>query len=123
MHRQKGLGLLGLLLTSCVVIAIALLGMKVAPSFIEYFTIVRHIKQVSTGSDTSSVAAVRRAYDLRTSIEETPSVAGADLEISKQGSDVVISFAYAKKIPLFGNVSLCIDFAGSTAGGKRASAF
>ena len=45
---------------------------------------------------------------------------GAELEIGKDGGEVVISFAYAKKIPLFANVSLLIDFAASTAPGGGA---
>jgi hypothetical protein len=47
-------------------------------------------------------------------------VTGADLEISKDGGDTVISFAYTKKIPLFANVSLLIDFAASSSPGGGA---
>jgi len=123
MNRQNGLSLTGLLAASGVVVAIAVLVTKVMPSVTEYFTVVRHVKQIASGGDTSSVAAVRKAYALRSAVDETPSVTAEDLEISKEGNDVVISFAYSKKIPLFGNVSLLIDFAGRSggAGGKRLS--
>ena len=40
-----------------------------------------------------------------------------ELDISKEGGEVVISVAYAKKVPLFANVALCIDFVASTAPG------
>ena len=38
-----------------------------------------------------------------------------DLEITKDGIELVISFSYQKKIPLFSNVSLVFDFEGSSA--------
>ena len=34
--------------------------------------------------------------------------------ISRDGGETEISFAYEKRIPLAGNVSLLIDFAGTT---------
>jgi hypothetical protein len=39
-----------------------------------------------------------------------------DLEITKEdGGEVVVRFAYLDKIPLFANVSLAIDYEGSSA--------
>ncbi len=43
-------------------------------------------------------------------------ITAQDLDISKEGNDVVIGFAYPKKIPLFSNVSLLIEFAGTSGG-------
>jgi hypothetical protein len=37
-----------------------------------------------------------------------------DLDITKEGNEVVISFAYPKRIPMFGNVNVVIDFAASS---------
>jgi hypothetical protein len=37
-----------------------------------------------------------------------------DLEITKEGNEIVVSFAYEKRIPLFYNISVLIDFAGSS---------
>lgn len=117
--QQQGLSLVGLILISAVVIGVAIVGMKVVPSVIEYYTIIRHIKTIA-GSGASTVAEVRSAYDRQTSIDATPSVAGTDLDITKEGNQIVISFEYAKKIPIAGNVSICIDFSGSSSGSKRA---
>jgi branched-chain amino acid aminotransferase len=40
-----------------------------------------------------------------------------DLEITKEGNAIVISFAYRKEVPLFTNVGLYIDYA-ARAGGQ-----
>ena len=37
-------------------------------------------------------------------------------DISKDGNGVVISFGYERRIPLFYNISLVIDFEGSSSG-------
>lgn len=117
--QQRGLSLIGLILASVVVIGIAVVAMKVAPSVIEYYTILKNIKVVANNNALASVAEVRAAYDRQASIDATPSLTGADLEISKEGGQLVISFAYSKKIPLVGNVSLLIDYAGSSSGSGR----
>ena len=59
----------------------------------------------------ATVAEVRKAYDARSAIDDLSSVKASDLEITKDGSDIVISFAYRKEIPLFKNLGLYIDFA------------
>ena len=41
-------------------------------------------------------------------------VRGSDLVVSKDSGRTEIGFAYEKRIPLFGNVSLLIDYAGTT---------
>ncbi len=69
---------------------------------------------------TGSVVDIRKAFDRRADIDGITVVTGADLDISKDGGDIVISFAYTKKIPLFANVSLLIDFAASSAPGGGA---
>lgn len=113
--QQRGLSLIGLILVSAVVVGLAVVGMKVAPTVIEYFTILKHVKTIAN-SGVSTVAEVRRAYDRMASADYTESITGADLEVSKEGNDIVISFAYPKKIHIAGNVSICIDYAGSSRG-------
>ena len=41
-------------------------------------------------------------------------ISSQDLDISKDGGDLVIAFAYPKKVKLFGNVSLLFEFEGSS---------
>ena len=85
---------------------------------IEYYTVLKHIKTIAN-SGATTVAEVRSAYDRQASVDETPSITGADLEVTKEGNQLVIAFEYAKKIHIAGNVSICIDYAGSSSGSKR----
>lgn len=122
MRKQQGFSLIGLIMVSAVMIGAAVLGMKIAPSVMEYLTVMKHIKAIAaSGEGHSSIAEVRKSYDRRSSVENTPSVSANDLDISKDGNELVIAFQYSNKIPIAGNVSVCIDFSGSTAGSRRAA--
>lgn len=105
------------LLLGCVVLVfVALLAIKLAPSYIEYAQIKKTISVVvqSGAANTASVAEIRKAFDRNAQINDITAITSQDLDITKDGNDVVISFAYPKKVPLFSNVSLLIEFAGST---------
>jgi hypothetical protein len=120
-NKQRGISFLLVFLIG-VVLALAAVGaMKVAPAVSEFITIKKTISTIAGGEGrTGSVSEIRKAFDRRASIDNITAVTPGELEISKDGGEVVISFAYAKKIPLFANVSLLIDFAASTAPGGGA---
>ena len=63
----------------------------------------------------ASVAEVRRAFDRRANIDQIDDVIkGTDIDVTKEGNTLVLSFAYSRQIPLFGPVSLLIDFEGAS---------
>lgn len=61
------------------------------------------------------MAKVREAFTRRADMDDVKSVTAQDLEITKEGGELVISFKYENKVPLFKNVSLVFDFEGSSA--------
>lgn len=109
--QQRGLSLSGLLMGSVLLIVVAMLGIKVVPSYIEFFAIKKAVNAVaSEKGESASVAQIRNAFDLRRSVDDFTSVTGADIEISKDSGGVVISAHYRKEIPLVGNAGLYINF-------------
>ena len=120
-NKQHGVSFLVIFLIG-VVLALAAVGaMKIAPAYSEFITAKKAITGIA-GSEgrIGNVSEIRKAFNRRANIDNISVVTGAELEISKDGGEVVISFAYAKKVPLFANVSLLIDFAASTAPGGGA---
>lgn len=117
MKYQRGVTLTGLLMASILIGMVSLLGIKVAPDVIEYYKIKKAIKSIAIDDSLKggSVGDVRKAFSRRADVDQIDAISDADLDITKEGSELVVSFAYAKRIPLFGNVSLLIDFEGSTA--------
>jgi hypothetical protein len=119
--KQRGISFPVIFLIGVVLALTAVGAMKVAPAYVDFMTAKKAIVAVAAGEGrTGNVTEIRKAFDRRAAVDSISVVTGAELEISKDGSDVVISFAYAKKIPLFSNVSLLIDFAASTAPGGGA---
>jgi hypothetical protein len=117
MKYQRGLSLNGLMIGGALFAVVAILGARITPEWIEYGAIDKAVK--TTASDPalkeSSVAQVRAAYAKRAEIDTIKSIAPDDLDITKDAGELVISYAYTRKIPLFHNVSLVFDFEGSSA--------
>jgi Tfp pilus assembly protein PilE len=116
MKLQRGFGLNTLMVGGAIFAVVALLAMKVLPPWMEYGNLVKAVK--GTATDTSlqdaTVAQVRAAFGRRADMDDVKSVTPQDLDITKEGGDLVISFSYSKKVPLFGNASLVFDFEGSS---------
>ncbi len=116
MKNQRGVALSGLFFWGIVIALIAVLGMKVAPEYITYFKIVKATKAVATNSAGKTVPEIRSAFGRYMDVEHIETFTPADLDISKEGNAIVIAFNYEKRIPLFYNISLLIDFHGSSSG-------
>lgn len=119
--RQRGVSFPVIFLIGVVLALGAVGAMKIAPAYLDFLTAKKAIVAIAAGEGrTGSVNEIRKAFDRRAAIDNITVVTPGELDISKDGGEVVISFAYAKKIPLFANVSLLIDFAASTAPGGGA---
>ncbi len=116
-NRQAGLGLLTLIGILIVVAVVALIAMKVVPSFLEYRAARGAIVAIAQEMPNGAPGDIRRAFENRSNIDDINSIKPSDLDISKEGNQVVISFAYRKEVPLFKNVGLYIDY-NATAGGE-----
>ncbi len=103
------------------IVFVAIMGLKVVPAYIEYFTIKKAISGMTQSGELrgASVPDIRKAFDRRATIDDITVITPKDLEISKDGNEVVLAFAYEKRVKLFGNVSLLIDFAGSSGGSSK----
>ncbi|MDP5009227.1 MAG: DUF4845 domain-containing protein [Glaciimonas sp.] len=111
-QKQKGITLIGLIFWLAILGFIALIGAKVVPTFIEYNSIKKAIVSVKTHG--GSVQEIQNAFDKQTDVGYISAIQGKDLDVSKNGDDIEISFAYQKKIPIIAPVSLLIDYTGTT---------
>ena len=109
---QRGISLTGLIVVLAVLGALLVFGGKVLPTFTEYRAVLDGIKNAKATNGT--VRDMQRAFDKTADINDIKAIAGRDLIISKETGDTEISFAYEKRIPIAGNVSLLIDYAGTT---------
>jgi hypothetical protein len=103
-----------MVIVGIIIVFVAIGGLKIAPAYIEYYKVKKAIVGVAQTTSRGTVAEVRAAFDRRAAIDDIDVIAGRDLEVTKEGNEIVISFAYPKRISMFGNVSVLIDFAASS---------
>jgi hypothetical protein len=113
--RQQGLSLVGLIVVFVIVVFIAIFGMKIVPSYLEFRSAKNAIDALSRTSG-ATPGDIRRNFENRSVIDGIEAVKSSDLDITKQGNQVVISFAYRKEVPLFSNVGLYIDYRATSGG-------
>jgi hypothetical protein len=117
-RRQRGLSLVGLIFVGLIVVALLALGFKVVPAVIEYIAIERAVQKIK--NEGTTVRDIQAAFERHRTIDDITSITSQDLDITKEGDRIVISYAYQKKIPILDNVALVIDFAGTTRDRHRA---
>src|SRR5215510_4487449 len=97
--ESRGLTLMGLIMVLFVVVVVALFGMKLIPSYIEYATAKKAIEAIARDrTAASSPQEARRLFDNRALIDNITVLKGSDLEITKDGGGLVIGFTYRKEV-------------------------
>ena len=112
MKRQRGITVTGMIITSIVVILLLLMAFKVLPVYVEYFAIEKQFKAMSAdarlrGATRNTIANVWAA---RAAVDDLRSLPADNIEITREGENLVVSAEYAVKVPLFRNVAACFDF-------------
>ncbi len=118
--RQRGISLVGLILTLAVLGFLGVLAMKIVPTYTEYRAIQNAIIKAKNAG--STVREIQASFDANADVGYITSINGKDLIISKENNEMEVSFAYEKKIPLFGPASLLLEYSGSTAKGGAPAA-
>jgi len=109
--NQLGISLTGVMVGGVILIALAIVGIKLAPSYIEFFAVKKAVAAIGDEArNGASPSAIRKSFDNRATIDAIDSIKGSDLEIAKDANGVTVSVAYRKEIPLVANVGIYIDF-------------
>jgi Tfp pilus assembly major pilin PilA len=118
--RQQGLSLVGFLFVIAIVAMLAVLGMKIVPTVVEYMAVKKAL--VNAKSAGSSAIEIQNAFEKQRSANYIDSVSGKDLEVTRTADGFDVSVAYQKKIELVGPASLVIDYIATTGNtpGKKA---
>lgn len=114
-NRQLGLSLGGLIVGSIVLILVILFGLKIGPKYLEFYTAKEAITAIANSGETSPLE-IRKAFAARQAIDDMPSLKPTDIDVTREGGAVVISFAYRKEVPLVGNMGVYMDFQASAVG-------
>ena len=110
--RQRGLSFIGVIFVGLIAVAAFAIGGQSVPVFLEYANIKKAAAKAAR--DGNTVPEIRAAFDRAAQIDDIHSISGKDLEITKRNDKIVVSFNYAREIPLAGPAYLVYRFQEST---------
>ena len=109
--KQRGMSFFGVVIVGALTVFAFVIGAKIVPTAIEYQAILKAANKAKVGT---TVAEVRAIFDRSAAVDDIASISGKDLEVKKNGEQVVVSFAYNKEIELFAPAYLLLKYAGQS---------
>lgn len=107
--RQRGITFFGLIFVGAVLAITGVVAAQVFPTVVEYQAVLKAVNKAREGA---TVAEIRMIFDKAAAIDDIKSIAGGDLEVTKEGDKVVVGFAYQREIHLAGPAFLTLKYAG-----------
>ena len=112
--RQRGLSMMGFLFVAAVVIVVVMVGFRVMPAYIEYYSIQKALEKALTETkDLNSAAEIRSAFQRVADAGYIESVNSKDVEVTKNKNEVTASVSWTRKLPMVANASILLDFEAS----------
>ncbi len=107
--QQRGMTFLGLIIVGVILALAGVIFAQVVPTYLEYIGVQKAVDKASVGE---TVAEVRVIFDKAAVIDDIRTITGKDLEVSKEGNKVVVSYAYERDIHLAGPAYLVMRYKG-----------
>lgn len=113
MHRQRGMTLVGWLVLLVPLALVVYAGVRLVPVYLNYMNVARTLNEVAgeyrsaapTGAD-----QLREAIAKHFEIDEVNYPSPNDISISRDGTGWHLEAAYYDYAPLFGSISLQVQF-------------
>ena len=110
-QSQCGLSMIGFLFVAVVVVVCVMIGFRVAPAYIEYYSVNKALeKALWETKDLNSAYEIRKNFQRVADAGYIESVTEKDIEITKNKNQYTLSASWTRKLPLVGNASLLLDF-------------
>lgn len=112
MQAQRGITVTGFLVFAVIAIAALLLGFKIGPAYMEYYTIQKifRVMAAEPSLKAASRGEINSAFNARAGVDNVKAISYSDIQVDKDGSGIVLSAEYSVRVPLFHNLSACMEF-------------
>jgi hypothetical protein len=107
--KQKGISFIGLVFVAAVLAMTGVVAAQVFPTALEFIAVQKAVQAAAAGQ---SVAEIRSIFDKAASIDDIKSISSKELDITKEGDKVVVSFSYQREIHLTGPAFLTLKYEG-----------
>ena len=110
-QRESGLSIIGFMFVAAVVVIAVMIGFRMVPAYIEWMTVQKILaKTLEDSKQGFTLYQFRRDFDLKASADYIDSVRGSDVEVAKEGNELVATASWTRTLHLIGNVSLLLEF-------------
>lgn len=110
--RQRGIGLVGMILIAAGLIFVTILGIKLVPAYIHNAQIAQIFRAIAhdPAMQGATISEIKQSYSKRANINYITDISADDIEISKDDGRLSLSASYSVRIPVAGNIVLLIEF-------------
>ena len=107
-RTQRGMTLIGFLISMAVVGVFVFMGMKVIPMYTEYKGVQGALKSIAAEPDIASqpISEIRSRFEKHADTGYIESVKGKDLKIERRGSGYFVTAEYDVRRPLIYNLDV-----------------
>ncbi|MBS3895619.1 DUF4845 domain-containing protein [Silanimonas sp.] len=111
MHsRQRGISFIAFLIVLAVGGFFLYLGMRIGPTYLEYWTIRTAVNEVAAEAGTADIAELRRAMDRRMTIDYAGSFRPEFIRVVREGDQINLVLHYEIRRPLIHNLDFVARF-------------
>ena len=109
---QRGLTIFGFLLLAAVVVIFAMVGFRVVPSYVEYYSVKKALDDTMRGGnvDPNNLAAFRAELARRLQTSYVEDVKSADAVIQRVGNQITAELAWERRLHMVGNAYILLEF-------------
>ena len=109
---QAGLTILGFLLVAAVVIIFAMVGFRVVPSYIEYYSVKKSLDDTmrSGSADPSNMTAFRSELARRLQTSYVENVKANDAVVQRVGNQITAELSWERRLHMVGNAYILLEF-------------
>jgi len=112
LRRQRGMGLLGLLLIAMMVGFFVMSAIRIAPGYIEYLsirdTVIRVAEEFDEDQDTMS--DIRRKLGSYFNTNQIKAIDSRAVDLKREDGEVIIDASYEERIPLVWRIDAVIKY-------------
>ncbi|MFT4178052.1 MAG: DUF4845 domain-containing protein [Thermomonas sp.] len=109
-RMQRGMTMLGFLITLSVVILFAYCGMKIVPMYIEYYTVKKTLASIAEQKDAVSKAEIRESFKRHLQIDYVATIKPEMLKIEGGDGGYNLVVDYERREPLIANLDVVGKF-------------
>ena len=114
--KQRGITFIGLVLVIVAIVCIAIVGMKVTPAYIEFFSVKKIISKIGNEPNFNEMSKkeIQEEFANGANIGYVTVINANDLVIEKRDTGNVVTAQYQVTIPIVANASILLDFNATT---------